>query len=45
MVFPAEVERIRVRFLYRRSWPEVAESKGWPDNEILVFDLQGAGHF
>jgi hypothetical protein len=34
--FPAETERVRARLLYRRFWPEVAEQKSWPDNEILV---------
>jgi hypothetical protein len=43
VTFPPEVERVRVRLLYRRSWPEVAETKGWPDNEILVVERQGAG--
>jgi hypothetical protein len=36
--FAAGTERVRVRLLYRRFWPEVAESKGWPDNEIVVVD-------
>jgi hypothetical protein len=43
--FPPEVGQVRVRLLYRHSWPEVAESKGWPDNEILLLDRQGAGQF
>jgi hypothetical protein len=36
--FPPEVEQLRVRLLYRRFWPEVADLKGWTDNEIVVFD-------
>jgi hypothetical protein len=36
--FPAGVERIRVRLLYRRFWQEVADTKGWPDNEMVVVD-------
>jgi hypothetical protein len=36
--FPAEVRQVRVRLLYRRFWPQVAEAKGWPDNEIVLFD-------
>jgi hypothetical protein len=45
VTFPAEVEEIRVRLLYRRSWSQVAESKGWPDNEIVLDDRRGAGPF
>jgi hypothetical protein len=36
--FPAAAARVRVRLLYRRFWQEVAEDKGWPDNEITVAD-------
>jgi hypothetical protein len=36
--FARETARLRVRLLYRRFWPEVAASKGWPDNEIVVVD-------
>jgi hypothetical protein len=36
--FPAAVERVRVRLLYRRFWQDVADRKGWPDNEIVVLD-------
>jgi hypothetical protein len=38
LLFPPGVEQVRVRLLYRRFWPEVAEVKGWPDNEIVVLD-------
>jgi hypothetical protein len=38
LVFPSQVEQLHVRVLYRRFWPEVAVSKGWPDNEIVVVD-------
>jgi hypothetical protein len=37
--FAPGVERVRVRLLYRRFWPEVAERRGWPDNEIMVTEL------
>jgi hypothetical protein len=30
--------RVRVRLLYRRFWPEVAEARRWPDNEVVVSD-------
>jgi hypothetical protein len=33
-----ELDRVRVRLLYRRFWHEVAEAKRWPDNEIVVVD-------
>jgi hypothetical protein len=36
--FPAETDRIRVRLLYRRFWQEVADAKGWPDNETVLLD-------
>jgi hypothetical protein len=37
-LFQRTVRRVRVRLLYRRFWQEVAEEKGWPDNEIIVMD-------
>jgi hypothetical protein len=37
--FPSGLERVRVRLLYRRFWQEVADVKGWPDNEIEVADF------
>jgi len=40
--FAKGAERLRVRLLYRRFWQEVAEKKGWPDNEIVVVDRVGA---
>lgn len=36
--FPATLARLRVRVLYRRFWPEVAHSKHWPEDEILVLE-------
>jgi hypothetical protein len=36
--FPAGAERVRVRLLYRRFWPDVSRVKGWPDAEITVVD-------
>jgi hypothetical protein len=38
LLFPPNVVQLRVRLLHRRFWPEVAEAKGWPDNEILILD-------
>jgi hypothetical protein len=38
LTFPAEVDHLRVRLLYRRFWQQVADSKGWTDNEIVVAD-------
>jgi hypothetical protein len=37
-LFPAETHWVRLRLLYRRFWPAVAEAKCWPDNEIVIFD-------
>ena len=45
VMFPGEVRQIRVRLLYRRSWPQVAETKDWPDNEIVLIDRRGPGPF
>jgi hypothetical protein len=36
--FPAETVRVSLRLLYRRFWPQVAEAKGWPDDEIRIVD-------
>jgi hypothetical protein len=36
--FPAELARLRVRIVYRRFWHEVARAKGWPDEDLVVFD-------
>jgi hypothetical protein len=35
---PLETDRVRVRLLYRRFWQEVADAKGWPDNETVLLD-------
>lgn len=34
--FPATAGELRVRLLYRRFWPDVAATKGWPDNEVVI---------
>jgi hypothetical protein len=34
----ANVQRVRIRLLHRRTWPEQAEKKGWPDNELTIVD-------
>jgi hypothetical protein len=36
--FSPEVDRLRIRLLYRRFWPEVKQSKGWPDDSISLID-------
>jgi hypothetical protein len=36
--FAPGCRQVRVRLLYRRFWQEVADAKGWPDNEIVVLD-------
>jgi hypothetical protein len=37
-LFPAAVVRLRTRVLYRRFWPEVGRSKGWPDRDFTVWE-------
>jgi hypothetical protein len=37
-LFPERAERLRVRLLYRRFWPQVAAQRCWPDNEVRVID-------
>jgi hypothetical protein len=36
--FALPIERVRVRLLYRRFWPAVAETKGWPDDSVVILD-------
>lgn len=36
--FPAMLTGLHLRVLYRRFWPEVAHSKHWPDDEILILE-------
>ena len=36
--FPTTLSRLRLRVLYRRFWPEVARSKHWPDDEMLILE-------
>jgi hypothetical protein len=36
--YPAALSRLRLRVLYRRFWPEVARSKNWPDDDLLVLE-------
>lgn len=38
--FASTTKTVRVRLIYRRFWHEVAENKGWLDNEIVVYDQQ-----
>ncbi|MCI0639219.1 MAG: cytochrome c family protein [Gemmataceae bacterium] len=37
--FPPSAKEARVRLLYRRFWPQVAEPLGWNDNELTVYDV------
>jgi hypothetical protein len=39
-VFGADTRKVRVRLLYRRFWPEVVRSKGWPDDTLQVFERE-----
>jgi len=38
--FKPELARVRVRLLYRRFWPEVIQSKGWPDRDLVVLEQE-----
>lgn len=37
-VLPDKAASVRVRLLYRRFWPDVAQSKNWPSDEIVIVD-------
>jgi hypothetical protein len=39
LAFPAAADHLRVRLLYRRFWQEVADAKGWADNETVIADV------
>ena len=39
-VFPADVDRIRIRVVHRRFWKSVATEKSWPDNELLIVEQE-----
>jgi hypothetical protein len=36
--FSPEAERLRIRLLYRRFWPDITQTKGWPDDSIMLID-------
>jgi nitrate/TMAO reductase-like tetraheme cytochrome c subunit len=38
-LFAAAAERVTVQLWYRRFWQEVADARGWTDNDILVRDV------
>lgn len=38
--FPRGSNRFRLRLIYRRFWPETAKEKSWPEDDIIVSDLQ-----
>jgi hypothetical protein len=37
-VFAKDVPRVRVRLIYRKFWDEVAQERGWMDNDVVVVD-------
>jgi len=37
-VFAVAARKVRLRLLYRRFWDEVAKTKGWPDDDIVIVD-------
>jgi hypothetical protein len=34
------VAKVRVRVIYRRFWDETRRRKGWPDEDVVLFDKQ-----
>jgi len=38
--FPPGANRFRVRLIYRRFWPETVKIKGWPQDDIVLSDLE-----
>src|SRR5262249_33140122 len=40
--FPATLTQFRVRFLYRRFWPEVTRVKKWPARDLLILNREYA---
>lgn len=40
-VFPAAAQRVTVQLWYRRFWQEVADARGWRDNDLLVHEKSG----
>lgn len=41
-VFPEAAVTVHVRVVYRRFWPQVAEIKGWPENEVEAIRIEKA---
>jgi len=38
--FPLGPNRVHLRIIYRRFWPETAKTKGWPRDDIVVMDQE-----
>lgn len=38
--FAAGAGKLRLRLIYRRFWEQVAQTKDWPNNEIVLLDEQ-----
>ena len=38
-VFPAGASRVMAQLWYRRFWHEVADSRGWKDNDLLIAEV------
>jgi hypothetical protein len=36
--FPPETSTVRVRLVYRRFYQAVRHAKGWPDEDVVIFD-------
>jgi hypothetical protein len=38
--FGGRADRVRVRLVYRRFWEETVQTKGWPDDTLVVKQLE-----
>lgn len=36
--FPSTTNRLRLRVIYRRFWPETARAKAWPEDDLIIVD-------
>lgn len=37
-LFPAPLDHVRVRIIYRRFWPQVSQEKSWPPDQLVIRD-------
>ncbi len=39
-LFEATAQQVTVQVWYRRFWQEVADARGWPDNDVLILEVK-----